>query len=134
MAKKKENNPIPTPVNVLWEGILLIPISGTIDSKRAQEIMETILKKIIETKSKSVIMDVLGVVTVDSAVANHLIKITKATKLLGARCIVSGIVPEIAQTMVALGIDLGEVETRADIADALDLAFEVAGLEVVKRK
>jgi rsbT co-antagonist protein RsbR len=134
MAKKKENNPIPTPVNVLWEGILLIPISGIIDSKRAQVIMETILNKIIETKSKSIIMDVLGVVTVDSAVANHLIKITKATKLLGTTCIVSGIVPEIAQTMVALGTDLGEVETRADIADALDLAFEVAGLEVVKRK
>lgn len=134
MANKKENNPVLTPVNVIWEGILLIPISGTIDSKRAQEIMETILNKIIETKSKSIIMDVLGVVTVDSAVANHLIKITKATKLLGARCIVSGIVPEIAQIIVALGVDLGEVDTRADIADALELAFEVAGLEVVKRK
>ena len=134
MANKKENNPVLTPVNVIWEGILLIPISGTIDSKRAQEIMETILNKIIETKSKSIIMDVLGVVTVDSAVANHLIKITKATKLLGTRCIVSGIVPEIAQIMVALGVDLGEVDTRADIADALELAFEVAGLEVVKRK
>jgi len=134
MANKKENNPVLAPVNVIWEGILLIPISGTIDSKRAQAIMETILKKIIETKSKSIIMDVLGVVTVDSAVANHLIKITKATKLLGARCIVSGIVPEIAQIIVALGVDLGEVDTRADIADALELAFEVAGLEVVKRK
>lgn len=134
MANKKENNPVLAPVNVIWEGILLIPISGTIDSKRAQGIMETILNKIIETKSKSIIMDVLGVVTVDSAVANHLIKITKATKLLGARCIVSGIVPEIAQIIVALGVDLGEVDTRADIADALELAFEVAGLEVVKRK
>lgn len=134
MANKKENNPVLTPVNVIWEGILLIPISGTIDSKRAQGIMETILNKIMETKSKSIIMDVLGVVTVDSAVANHLIKITKATKLLGARCIVSGIVPEIAQIIVALGVDLGEVDTRADIADALELAFEVAGLEVVKRK
>jgi rsbT co-antagonist protein RsbR len=134
MANKKENNPVLAPVNVIWEGILLIPISGTIDSKRAQGIMETILNKIIETKSKCIIMDVLGVVTVDSAVANHLIKITKATKLLGARCIVSGIVPEIAQIIVALGVDLGEVDTRADIADALELAFEVAGLEVVKRK
>lgn len=134
MANKKENNPVLAPVNVIWKGILLIPISGTIDSKRAQEIMETILNKIIETKSKSIIMDVLGVVTVDSAVANHLIKITKATKLLGTRCIVSGIVPEIAQIIVALGVDLGEVDTRADIADALELAFEVAGLEVVKRK
>lgn len=134
MANKKENNPVLAPVNVIWKGILLIPISGTIDSKRAQGIMETILNKIIETKSKSIIMDVLGVVTVDSAVANHLIKITKATKLLGARCIVSGIVPEIAQIIVALGVDLGEVDTRADIADALELAFEVAGLEVVKRK
>ena len=134
MANKKENNPVLAPVNVIWEGILLIPISGTIDSKRAQGIMETILNKIIETKSKSIIMDVLGVVTVDSAVANHLIKITKATKLLGTRCIVSGIVPEIAQIIVALGVDLGEVDTRADIADALKLAFEVAGLEVVKRK
>lgn len=134
MANKKENNSVLAPVNVIWEGILLIPISGTIDSKRAQEIMETILNKIIETKSKSIIMDVLGVVTVDSAVANHLIKITKATKLLGTRCIVSGIVPEIAQIIVALGVDLGEVDTRADIADALELAFEVAGLEVVKRK
>ena len=134
MANKKENNSVLAPVNVIWKGILLIPISGTIDSKRAQEIMETILNKIMETKSKSIIMDVLGVVTVDSAVANHLIKITKATKLLGARCIVSGIVPEIAQIIVALGVDLGEVDTRADIADALELAFEFAGLEVVKRK
>ncbi len=134
MANKKENNPVLAPVNVIWKGILLIPISGTIDSKRAQGIMETILNKIMETKSKSIIMDVLGVTTVDSAVANHLIKITKATKLLGARCIVSGIVPEIAQIIVALGVDLGEVDTRADIADALELAFEVAGLEVVKRK
>ena len=116
-----------TPVNMLWDKILMLPIFGTIDSARSQEIMETMLKKIVDTKSKIIILDILGVSTVDSAVASHLIKITKATQLLGAEAIISGISAEIAQTLVHLGIELGNVSTTTDLADALQLAFDKTG-------
>ena len=94
-----------TPVNILWENVLMVPIFGVLDSKRSQDLMETVLTKIVETGFKTIILDILGVVTVDSAVANHLIKITKATKLMGCGCIISGISPAIAQTLVHLGIE-----------------------------
>ncbi|MBW2028132.1 MAG: STAS domain-containing protein [Deltaproteobacteria bacterium] len=132
MAQKQ--GPYATPVNVIWENILFIPIFGIIDSKRGQEILESMLTKIADVKSKSIILDILGVPTVDSAVANNLIKIAKATKLMGTECIISGISPEVAQAMVNLGIDLGDVETTGDIADALRLAFDRAGLEVRPKK
>ena len=121
-----------TPVNILWEKILMLPIFGTIDSARAQEIMESMLDKIITTGSKVIILDILGVAIVDSAVANHLVKITKATKLVGAEAIISGISSEIAQTLVSLGIELGNVTTTATLADAVELAFDKAGYVIKK--
>ena len=96
--------------------------------------METILTKIIDTGFKTIILDILGVITVDSAVANHVIKITKATNLMGCNCIISGISPEVAQTLVNLGVELGEVITTSTLRDALECAFENLGLEVRKIK
>ena len=119
-----------TPVNIVWEGILLVPIFGIIDSKKAQNIMETMLTKILDTESKTIILDILGVAAMDSAIANHILKISKATKLMGCECIVSGISPSIAQTLVHLGVDLGQVVTRATLKDALQFAFRSAGLEL----
>ena len=119
-----------TPVNIVWEGILLVPIFGIIDSKKAQSIMETMLTKILDTESKTIILDILGVAAMDSAIANHILKISKATRLMGCECIVSGISPSIAQTLVHLGVDLGQVVTRATLKDALQFAFKSAGLEL----
>jgi len=119
-----------TPVTVLWDGILMLPVSGIVDSKRAQEIMEAMLNKIVDTQSKVIILDVLGVPTVDSAVANHIIKMTKATKLLGCKCIITGISAEVSQTLVHLGIDLGDVVTRSTLAMGVEVAFDITGLEV----
>ncbi len=123
-----------TPVNILWDKILMLPIFGMIDSARSQEIMETMLNKIIDTKSKVIILDILGVAVVDSAVANHLIKITKATQLVGAEAIISGISSEVAQTLVNLGIELGGVTTTATLADAVQLAFDKTGYIVEQTK
>ena len=119
-----------TPVTAIWEGILLLPIVGIIDSKRAQDIMNAMLIKIAETHSTMFILDISGVGVVDTAVANHLIKITKSTKLMGCECILSGISPAIAQTIVELGIDVGEMKTTATLRDALEGAFRKAGLNV----
>ena len=123
---------IGTPVNVLWDQILMLPIFGTIDSARGQEIMDTMLNKIIATNSKVIILDILGVYVVDSAVANHLVKITKATQLVGAEAIISGISAEIAQTLVSLGIELGNVTTTANLADAVQVAFSRTGYVIQK--
>ena len=130
--EETKSNAVSTPVNILWENMLMVPIFGVVDSKRVQDIMETMLNKIIETGYKTVILDILGVAMVDSAVANHLIKISKATKLMGCKCIISGISPEVALALVNLGIELGEVITTATMRDALELAFEISGLEVRK--
>lgn len=136
MAKKShgfgesEGFIVATPVNIVWEGILLVPIFGIIDSKKAQSIMETMLTKILDTESKTIILDILGVAAMDSAIANHILKISKATRLMGCECIVSGISPSIAQTLVHLGVDLGQVVTRATLKDALQFAFKSAGLEL----
>lgn len=134
MAKQKDSSFEKTPVAILWDGILLLPITGVVDSKRSQEIMESILKKITEVEARVIILDILGVSTVDSAIATHLIKITKATKLMGTECIITGISPEIAQTFVQLGIELGEVSTRATLKDGLIIAFDVMGVEVKQVK
>jgi len=112
-----------TPVMILWKGILLLPIVGTVDSNRTQDIMENMLAEIQDEGSKVIILDILGVPTVDSAVANHLIKITKATKLMGCDCIITGISPGIAQSLVHLGIDLGDVLTKATLKDGLEYAY-----------
>lgn len=123
-----------TPVTAIWEDILMLPVVGIIDSKRAQEVMNAILVAIAQTQSKAIIMDISGVAVVDTAVANHLIKITKATKLMGCECTISGVSPAIAQTMVELGIDVGTVKTTSTLKDALSLAFEATGTEIRKSR
>ena len=122
-----------TPVTTIWQGILLLPLVGIIDSRRAQDLMTTMLARIAETRSKIFILDISGVAVVDTAVANHLIKITKATRLMGCECTLSGISPAIAQTVVELGIDVGEIKTTATLRDALEQAFRRTGVELQTR-
>jgi rsbT co-antagonist protein RsbR len=125
---------ISTPVIKLWDRVIILPVVGVIDSLRAQQMMHTMLKKITETLAKVIILDIAGVATVDTAVANHLIKIAKATKLMGCRCIVSGISPAVAETLVQLGIELGDVTTNSNLQDSLADAFDILKLEVVQTK
>lgn len=121
---------ISTPVIRVWDGILALPIIGTLDSSRTQVVMENLLQEIVETGSSIAILDISGVPAVDSLVAQHLIKTVSATRLMGAECIISGIRPEIAQTVVHLGIDLSNIITKASLASALAYAFKVLKLEV----
>ena len=121
---------ISTPVIRVWDGILALPIIGTLDSSRTQIVMENLLQEIVETGSSIAILDISGVPAVDSLVAQHLIKTVSATRLMGAECIISGIRPEIAQTVVHLGIDLSNIITKASLATALAYAFKVLRLEV----
>lgn len=125
---------ISTPVIRIWEGILALPIIGTLDSSRTQVIMESLLQEIVATGSGITILDISGVPAVDSLVAQHLIKTVSATRLMGAECIISGIRPEIAQTIVHLGIDLSGIITKATLASALSYAFQVLELQVKKRR
>ncbi len=119
-----------TPTIKLWEGILVLPIIGVIDSARAQFMMESILNKILTSASKVIILDIHGVATVDTAVANHLIKITRATRLMGCDCLLTGISPDVAQTIVHLGIDMNTINTTATLSDALAEAFRLLGIMV----
>ena len=119
-----------TPTIQLWEGILVLPILGVLDSHRAQDMTDVMLNKIMQTGARSIIIDITGVPTVDTSVANHLIKITKATRLMGCECILSGIGPEIAQTLVHLGINLDSVDTSANLKSAFQNALFKAGYEV----
>ena len=119
-----------TPVTALWDDILMLPIVGIIDSRRAQDVMTSMLTKIAETRSSVIILDISGVAVVDTAVANHLIKITKATKLMGCECTISGVSPAIAQTMVELGIDVGDIRTTSTLRDALTAAFQQTGTQL----
>ncbi|MBS1603269.1 MAG: STAS domain-containing protein, partial [Bacteroidetes bacterium] len=123
---------ISTPVIRIWEGILALPIIGTLDSSRTQVIMESLLNEIVATGSSITILDISGVPAVDSLVAQHLIKTVSATRLMGAECIISGIRPEIAQTIVHLGIDLADIITKATLASALQFAFQALNLKVKK--
>lgn len=125
---------ISTPVIRVWDGILALPIIGTLDSSRTQVVMESLLQEIVETGSSIAILDISGVPAVDSLVAQHLIKTVAATRLMGAECIISGIRPEIAQTVVHLGIDLSNIITKATLASALKTAFTILQLEVVKKQ
>lgn len=124
---------ISTPVIRVWDGILALPIIGTLDSARTQVVMENLLQEIVESGSSIAILDISGVPAVDSLVAQHLIKTVSATRLMGAECIISGIRPEIAQTVVHLGIDLSQVVTKATLASALRAAFTLLQLQVVKK-
>ncbi|MGN6646497.1 MAG: STAS domain-containing protein [Cytophaga sp.] len=125
---------ISTPVIRVWDGILALPIIGTLDSSRTQVVMESLLQEIIETSSSIAILDISGVPAVDSLVAQHLIKTVSATRLMGAECIISGIRPEIAQTVVHLGIDLSSIITKSTLASALKTAFDMMALEVHKKR
>jgi len=111
----------------LWEGVLAVPLIGTLDSARTQMVMENLLQSIAETHSAIAIIDITGVPLVDTLVAQHLLKTVAATRLMGAECIISGIRPQIAQTIVHLGVELGDVTTKATLADALAVALQRTG-------
>ncbi len=121
-----------TPVTQIWDSILLLPVVGIVDSKRAQDIMNAVLSAINRTQSRIFILDISGVAVVDMAVANHLIKITKATRLMGCESTISGISPAIAQTMIELGIDVGTIKTTANMMDALNDSFRRLNLRIHK--
>jgi rsbT co-antagonist protein RsbR len=116
-----------TPVVRLWDRVLALPLVGTLDSARTQVVMESLLERIVETGSEVAIIDITGVPTVDTLVAQHLMKTVAATRLMGAECIISGIRPQIAQTIVHLGVDLGDVTTKATLADAFRVALSRTG-------
>ena len=119
-----------TPVVKLWEGVLAVPLIGTLDSERTQVVMESLLERIVETNSTMAIIDITGVPTVDTLVAQHLLKTVAAARLMGADCIISGIRPQIAQTIVHLGLTLSEVTTKATMADAIAVALARGGLQI----
>jgi rsbT co-antagonist protein RsbR len=119
-----------TPVVKLWEGILALPLIGTLDSSRTQVVMESLLQKIVETGAPVAIIDITGVPTVDTLVAQHLLKTITAARLMGADCIISGMRPQIAQTVVHLGVELGNVVTKASLSDAFALALRRLGMSV----
>jgi rsbT co-antagonist protein RsbR len=121
-----------TPVVKLWDGVLALPMIGTLDSQRTQVVMESLLQRIVDTGSEIAIIDITGVPTVDTLVAQHLLKTVTAIRLMGADCIISGVRPQIAQTIVHLGLDLQGVVTKANLADALALALRRLGLTVAK--
>lgn len=127
VRQQEELLELSTPVVKLWEGILAMPIIGTIDSARTQLVMESLLQKIVETGSEVAIIDITGVPTVDTLTAQHLLKTVTAARLMGADCIISGIRPQIAQTIVHLGVDLADVITKATLADAFALALKRTG-------
>jgi rsbT co-antagonist protein RsbR len=120
-----------TPVVKMWEGVLALPLIGTLDSARTQVVMESLLQRIVETGSAVAIIDITGVPTVDTLVAQHLLKTVTAARLMGAECIISGIRPQIAQTIVHLGVELGDVITKASLADAFILALQRTGRTII---
>jgi rsbT co-antagonist protein RsbR len=120
-----------TPVVRLWDGIIAVPLVGTLDSARTQLVMEKLLETLVATGAGHAVIDITGVLTVDTEVAQHLLKTVSAARLLGAECVISGIRPQVAQTIVSLGIEFGDVPTKATLADALAIALTHAGLKVV---
>jgi len=132
--QQEEMLELSTPVVKLSEGVLALPMIGTLDSARTQIVMESLLQKIVETGSEIAIIDITGVPTVDTLVAQHLMKTVTAIRLMGADCIISGVRPQIAQTIVHLGVDLSGITTKATLADALALALKRTGFTIVKAK
>lgn len=132
LRQQEELTELSTPVVKLWEGILALPIIGILDSARTQVVMESLLQKIVETGSEVAIIDITGVPTVDTLTAQHLLKTVTAARLMGADCIISGIRPQIAQTIVYLGIDLTGVITKATLADALLMALKRVGTTITR--
>ena len=130
--QQEEMLELSTPVVTLWDGIVALPLIGTLDSARTQVVMESLLQAIVQTNSRFAIIDITGVPTVDTLVAQHLIKTITAARLMGAECILSGIRPQIAQTIVHLGINLEDIITKSKMADAFRLALERSGRKVVR--
>jgi len=130
--QQRELLELSTPVVELWDDIVALPLVGTLDSQRTQIVMETLLQKIVQTGASIAIIDITGVPTVDTLVAQHLLKTVAATRLMGADCIISGIRPQIAQTIVHLGVNLGEVTTKATLADAFQVALKRIGSSIGK--
>jgi rsbT co-antagonist protein RsbR len=116
----------------IWDGVLALPLIGTLDSARTQVVMESLLQQIVSSGSEVAIIDITGVPTVDTLVAQHLLKTVSAARLMGAECIISGIRPQIAQTMVHLGVTFAEVQTKATLAEAIRRAFKYYGLSVTR--
>jgi rsbT co-antagonist protein RsbR len=133
MRQQQELLELSTPVVKLWDGILALPIIGTLDSSRTQMVMENLLQTVVATNSKFAIIDITGVPTVDTLVAQHLLKTITAARLMGAECILSGIRPQIAQTIVHLGINLEDVVTKAKLSDAFALALDRSGRYVARK-
>ena len=128
--QQRELLELSTPVVELWKDVLALPLVGTLDSSRTQIVMESLLQKIVDTGASIAIIDITGVPTVDTLVAQHLLKTVAATRLMGADCIISGIRPQIAQTIVHLGVDLGQVTTKATLADAFRIALKRTGSSI----
>jgi rsbT co-antagonist protein RsbR len=132
VRQQQELLELSTPVVVLWEGVLALPLIGTLDSARTQVVMESLLQKIVETGASIAIIDITGVPTVDTLVAQHLLKTVSAARLMGADCIISGIRPQIAQTIVHLGVNLADVITKSTLADAFAVALRRAKMEITR--
>lgn len=132
--QQEEMLELSTPVVKLWEGILALPLIGTLDSARTQVVMESLLESIVNTNSRVAIIDITGVPTVDTVVAQHLLKTVTAARLMGADCIISGVRPQIAQTIVHLGINLLDVTTKATLSDAFALALQRTGIAFVRQQ
>jgi rsbT co-antagonist protein RsbR len=131
--QQEEMLELSTPVVTLWDGIVALPLIGTLDSARTQVVMESLLQAIVQTNSRFAIIDITGVPTVDTLTAQHLLKTVTAARLMGAECIISGIRPQIAQTIVHLGVELGDVITKASLADAFRIALQRSNYAIVKR-
>jgi rsbT co-antagonist protein RsbR len=134
VRQQQELLELSTPVVKLWDGVLALPMIGTLDSSRAQVVMESLLQAIVDSGSEIAILDITGVPTVDTLVAQHLLKTVTAIRLMGADCIISGVRPQIAQTIVQLGVDLQGVTTKATLADALALALKRSGVTFARSK
>ena len=130
--QQQELMELSTPVVQLWDNVLALPLIGTLDSERTQVVMENLLEKVVETGAKIAIIDITGVPTVDTLVAQHLLKTVAAARLMGADCIISGIRPQIAQTIVHLGINLADIITKATLADAFAIALQRTGAKVTR--
>lgn len=130
--QQEEMLELSTPVVKLWDGVLALPMIGTLDSSRTQVAMEALLQRLVETGASIAILDITGVPTVDTLTAQHLLKTVAAARLMGAECIISGIRPQIAQTIIHLGVDLGDIITKASLADALMLAIRRLGFTLRK--
>jgi len=130
--QQQEMLELSTPVIELWKGILALPLIGTLDSQRTQIVMQNLLEALVSRNSDLAIIDITGVPTVDTLVAQHLLKTVAAARLMGAECIISGIRPQIAQTIIHLGVDLGDVQTKATLASAFQLALNKKSLKISK--